>query len=139
MIGIYGFHKLKLWPFLNTPIRPGIIHSETKLSLLTETLTGTYVKEAVNIRLHPNNINRDSGIEIPEAWMPTIKQHTCNSQSLPQWTAEGSVSSSDNTNNDLDRNPPTMNKVCDTPITNNNSGTKKVKPMYNGHPWEMAR
>ena len=33
------------------------------------------VKEAINIRLHPSNINRDSGIEIPEAWMPTIKKH----------------------------------------------------------------
>ena len=30
------------------------------------------VKEAIQIRLHPDNINRDSGIEIPEAWMPTI-------------------------------------------------------------------
>jgi len=26
------------------------------------------VKEAIHIRLHPNNINRDSEIEIPEAW-----------------------------------------------------------------------
>jgi len=34
------------------------------------------VKEAIHIRLHPNNINRDSGIEIPEAWMPTIKTTT---------------------------------------------------------------
>ena len=34
------------------------------------------VKEATHIRLHPNNINRDSGIEIPEAWMPTIKNTT---------------------------------------------------------------
>jgi len=33
------------------------------------------IKEAIHIRLHPNNINRDSGIEIPEAWMPTIKKH----------------------------------------------------------------
>ncbi|XP_068692347.1 uncharacterized protein [Montipora foliosa] len=33
------------------------------------------VKEAIYIRLHPNNTNRDSGIEIPEAWMPTIKKH----------------------------------------------------------------
>ncbi|KAL9973358.1 hypothetical protein ACROYT_G019801 [Oculina patagonica] len=32
------------------------------------------VKEAIHIRLHPNNINRDNGIEIPEAWMPTIKK-----------------------------------------------------------------
>ena len=91
------------------------------------------VKEAINIRLHPNNISRGSGIEIPEAWMPTIKIHTCNSQSLTQWTSEGSVSSSDNTNNALDRNPPTMSKVRDTPITNNDSGTNTVKPVYNGH------
>ena len=33
------------------------------------------VKEAIHVRLHPNNINRDSGIEIPEAWMLTIKKH----------------------------------------------------------------
>ena len=33
------------------------------------------VKEAIHIRLHPDNINRHSGIEIPEAWMPTIKKH----------------------------------------------------------------
>ena len=31
-IGIYGFYELKLRPFLNSPIRPGIIHSGTKLS-----------------------------------------------------------------------------------------------------------
>ena len=43
-IGIYGFHELKLRPFLNTPIRPGIIRSGTKLSLLTETLTGTLIE-----------------------------------------------------------------------------------------------
>ena len=29
------------------------------------------VKEAIHIRLHPNNINKDSGIEIPEAWIST--------------------------------------------------------------------
>ena len=33
------------------------------------------VKEAIHIRLNPNNINRDCGIEIPEAWMPTIRLH----------------------------------------------------------------
>ena len=27
------------------------------------------------MRLHPDNINRDNGIEIPEAWIPTIKKH----------------------------------------------------------------
>ena len=24
----------------------------------------------------PNNINRDNGIEIPTAWMPTVKTHS---------------------------------------------------------------
>ena len=46
------------------------------------------VKEAIHIRLHPNNINRDSGIEIPEAWMPTIKKHN-NRRAVGQRTAEG--------------------------------------------------
>ena len=31
------------------------------------------VKEAIHIRLHPNNINRDNGIDIPEAWILTVK------------------------------------------------------------------
>ena len=46
------------------------------------------VKEAVHIRLHPNNINRVSGIEIPEAWMPTIKKHN-NRRAVRLRTAEG--------------------------------------------------
>ena len=45
------------------------------------------VKEAIHIRLHPNNINRDSGIEIPEAWIPTIKKH--NGRSTTQQTCKG--------------------------------------------------
>ena len=46
------------------------------------------VKEAIHIRLHPDNINRDSGIEISEAWMPTIKKHN-NRRAVRQRTAEG--------------------------------------------------
>ena len=38
------------------------------------------VKEETYIRLHPNNINRDSGIEILEAWFPLIKKHSTRSQ-----------------------------------------------------------
>ncbi|CAH3113818.1 unnamed protein product, partial [Pocillopora meandrina] len=37
--------------------------------------SGTKVKEASHIRLHPNNLV-DSGIEILEAWKPTIKKNT---------------------------------------------------------------
>lgn len=47
------------------------------------------VKEAIHIRLHPNNINRDNGIEIPEAWMPMIKKH--NRTLVCQQTAEGTT------------------------------------------------
>ena len=79
------------------------------------------LKEAIHIRLQPSNVNRDSGIEISEAWMPTIRQH--DNRLLPQRTTEGSVSSSYNANNALNRNPPTMSEVCDTPITNNHGGT----------------
>ena len=60
------------------------------------------VKEAIHIRLHPNNINRDSGIKIPEAWIPMIKKH--NSGSTTKWTCEGTTSNS--RNNNEDRNAP---------------------------------
>ena len=33
------------------------------------------VKEAIHIRLNPNNINRDNRAEIPKAWIPTIRKH----------------------------------------------------------------
>ena len=46
------------------------------------------VKEAIHIRPHPNNVNRDSGLEIPEAWMPTVKKHK-NRRALRQRTTEG--------------------------------------------------
>ena len=38
---IYGFQELKPKPFLNTPIRSGIIHYATGLGLVIQTLTGT--------------------------------------------------------------------------------------------------
>ena len=49
-----------------------------------------------------------------------MRQH--DNRLLPQWTVEASVSSSHNVNNALDRNAPTMNEVCDTPITNSHGG-----------------
>jgi len=33
------------------------------------------VKEAINIRLKPDNFNRDNGIDIPEFWIRTIRRH----------------------------------------------------------------
>ena len=46
------------------------------------------VKGEIHLRLHPDNNNRDSGIEIPEAWMPTIKNQS-NKRAARQRTAEG--------------------------------------------------
>ena len=60
--------------------------------------------EAIHMRLHPDNINGDNGIEIPEAWMPTIKQHS--SRSVPRRTAKGTIASL----NDEDRSPPINNR-----------------------------
>ena len=60
------------------------------------------VKEAIHRRLYPNNINRDSEIEIPEAWIPKIKKH--NSRSITRRTCEGTTSNSRNKNED--RNAP---------------------------------
>ena len=81
------------------------------------------VKEAIHIRLHPDNINRDNGIEIPEAWMPTIKLHS--NRSVPRRTAEGTIS----TLNDEDRNPPINNSLREdrnTPINTNQGATYTV-------------
>ena len=46
------------------------------------------VKEAIHVRLHPNNIDRDSGIEIPEAWMPMVTKHNSR-RAVQQQTSEG--------------------------------------------------
>ena len=73
------------------------------------------VKEAIHIRLHPNNINRDSGIKIPEAWIPTIRKH--NSRPTTKRTCEGTTS---NSRNDEDRNAPiAVNDHATNSDTNN--------------------
>ena len=36
------------------------------------------VKEAIQIRLHSNNINRDNGIDIPDVWLSAIQRHSRN-------------------------------------------------------------
>ncbi len=69
------------------------------------------VKEAIHLRLHPNNINRDNGIEIPEAWMPTIKKHN-NRRTVRQRTAERTTGY----RNSEDRNAP-ITAVKKQPIT----------------------
>ena len=66
------------------------------------------VKEAIHISLHPNYINRDSGIDIPEAWIPTVKQ----SNNRFKRTCEGTTSN--NWNNNKDRNTPITANQCAT-------------------------
>ena len=56
-------------------------------------------KEAVHIRLNPNNINRDNGAEIPEAWMPIIRKHQSRRRTANQRTPEETMVHGNNTNN----------------------------------------
>ena len=118
-IVIYSFHEPKPQSLQKTPMRPDIIYLGTrKLIDRDPHWYPNRVKEETHIRLHPNNINRDSEIEISEAWMATctIRQH--NSRSVPQQTAEETLFSSNNASNASNRNPPTISKVRNTPITN---------------------
>ena len=60
------------------------------------------MKEEIYIRLHPNNINRDSRIEIPEAWFLLIKKHSSRSQI--RTTADQSEATA-HTNNEVSNAP----------------------------------
>ena len=123
-IGIYGFHGPKSQPFQETPMRSDIICFGTRKFIDRHPhWYPSRVKEDTHIRLHPNNINRDSEIKISEAWILTctIRQH--NSRSVPKRTAEETLFYSNNASNASNRNPPTISKVRNTPITNiNNHG-----------------
>ena len=68
------------------------------------------VKEAIHIRLHPNHINRDNVIGIPEAWMPTNKKHN-NRRTVRQRAAEGTTH-----RNSEDQNAP-ITAAENQPIT----------------------
>ena len=77
--------------FLNRSMRPATILSGTRWSLLIEILTGTqWVKEAIHLKLCPNNINKGNGIKIPEAWIPIITIHN-NRRMVQQQTSEGTA------------------------------------------------
>ena len=111
---IYSFHEPKPQSLQKTPMRPDIIYLGTRKFIDRDPhWYPNRVKEDTHIRLHPNNINRDSEIEMPTC---TIRQH--NSRSVPQQTAEETLFSSNNASNASNRNPPTISKVRNTPITN---------------------
>jgi len=63
------------------------------------------------MRLHPNNINRDNEIEIPKAWIPTIKKHS--RRPVRHRTAEGATSNQTSRETTSQRN----NEDPNTPIT----------------------
>ena len=79
MIGTYGLLEHNYPLFQNVVMQQGTIHSGTKFNNFIDRDPHWYthrVKEATYIRLHPDNINRDSRIEIPEVWMPCDDQTT---------------------------------------------------------------
>ena len=98
-----------------------IIPSVTKLSLLTETRTGSLI-ELKRLFTEDFTLTTSTGtVELRFLKRGAYSQITYNSRSPPQRSPDGSVSSSDDTISALDRNPPIM--VRDTPITNNQGGT----------------
>ena len=56
------------------------------------------VKEEIHVRLHSNNINRDSKVESPETWLPLIKKHS-NRRSVRQWTSEAKAQTNNGVRN----------------------------------------
>ena len=85
------------------------------------------VMEAIHIRLHPNSINRDSGIEILKAWMPAIGHH--DERPPLQRTAEGSVSPSHNAPNLVPRASPLKKWVGPTFRAEKRSAQASAHPL----------
>ena len=67
-------------------------------------------KEAIQIQLNPNTLNRDRGIDIPESWMSTIRRHT-------QQTKTPTVSARPTIEQPADRPPVTEQHQRDQPGT----------------------
>ena len=107
---IYAFTHLRIYAFTQTSAVSEHANETRHLPIWKEVkFIDRYphwytrrVKEAIHIRLHRNNINRDSGIEIPGAWIPTIRKH--NSRPTTKRTCERTTSNS--RNNNEDRNAP---------------------------------
>ena len=89
------------------------------------------VKEAIHTRLHPNNINRDTGIEIPEAWIPTIKKHN-NRRAVRQRTAEGA----NHWVNSKDRNAPIR---AAEKTTNHSRASYYIRSRMTSQPYRLKK
>ena len=75
MTDTHGLLVLRPLRLRSAPIGHILIWSKVKFIDRNSHWYKSRVKGAIHSRLHPNNINRNSGIDIPEAWIPTIKQH----------------------------------------------------------------
>ena len=76
---------------------------------MIETHTGTPVGSR-KLSTHPDNINRDNGIEIPEAWIPTMKKHNRRAVRL---TTEGTISNWTSPETTLHRNNEDWNALIE--------------------------
>ena len=86
----------EFWWFQNTPLEQDRFLFGARLDFFDydSKCYASKVKEAVHIRIHPNNINGDDEIEIPEASMLMIKNH--NNRSVTKGTYKGTTSNSQN-------------------------------------------
>ena len=99
-------------------MRPGTIRSGTKFIDRDPRWYTRKVKEGIHMRLHPDNINKHSTIEIQEAWMPTNKVNKV----IPTRCQCRTISSL----NDKDRNPPIykiFREERNAPIVGNHGAT----------------
>ena len=69
-------------------------------------------EEAIHIKLYPNNINRESGTEISDAWMATVKMHY--SRSVTKLTYERITPASRNNNEDRNASKTERHNVAMT-------------------------
>ena len=60
----------------------------------------------MQIRKHSNNINRDTGIKIPQAWIPAIRKHNSFSATKRTYHERTSSHYAASRNNNEDRNAP---------------------------------
>ena len=69
-------------------IRHQLLWNEVKLIDCDPHWYTQRVKETIHLRPYPNNVNRDSGIQNPEAWMPIIKRKNKTKQKKKSTTRE---------------------------------------------------
>ena len=77
LTGISHLQRHRLLPPRSMPTTPETACSGMKIKFIDcdPHFYTCRVKEAIHITPHSNNIKKDNGIEIPEAWKLTIQKH----------------------------------------------------------------